>query len=106
MKILLLCLVVMSGFFAQESIANETQDKMRPWTRLTVYPTNVDVWMDNYDNIDYTCSGNVYMYYSSGRQEVQYYYATVYARTNSFRSFRNYNYNDRIVSANHTIYCY
>lgn len=88
------------------SFASDSEEKLRPWPRLTIYPTSVDVNINNFDDFDYTCSGNVYMYYQSGRQEVQYYYNKIYARTSDYRSFRNYNYNDRIVSANHTINCY
>ena len=76
------------------------------WPRLTVWPTGVDVWVDNYSDKDVTCSGTIYMYKNSGRMQTEHFYSRVYARTNTYRRFFNYDANDRIRNANHSITCF
>ena len=48
-----------------QSVNEQSVQKMSPWPRITVYPTNVDLWINNYDDRDYNCSGTIYMYLES-----------------------------------------
>ena len=76
------------------------------WPRITVWPTGVDVWVDNYTDRDVNCSGTIFMYKDSGRTQTEFFNARVFARSNSYRRYFNYDSNDRIRNANHSITCY
>ncbi len=91
------------GLFSFSIVAAE---KARPWPRLTVWPDSVEVWIQNYDNQDYRCSGSVWIRYASGASRSEFISVSVYARSSAFRRLYNYNRQDRIVSATHTINCF
>ena len=105
MKKLLLILVVLVGF-AQVQAEVESDKNIRPWPRITVYPNSVEVWINNYDDRIYRCSGTVWMYFESGRSRSEFVSVTVFNRSFATRRIVNYNRDDRIRSANHTISCF
>ena len=85
---------------------DNSSPKANVWVRLMVWPNSVDLTLDNYSNEDARCSGPVYIYNESGRMEIQHFYGDVYARSQTYRRFVNYDYRDRITSAHHSIFCY
>lgn len=87
-------------------LAESKTEKANVWPRISVWPTGVDVVVDNYSDRDVTCSGTIYMYKYSGRMQMEHFYSRVYARSNTYRRFFNYDMNDGIRNANHSITCY
>jgi len=108
MKLILLVSMFMASFAFANSSSNMTSEELnsRPWPQMSYTSYGVRISMNNYDNRDYHCSGSVYILLASGKRMNQYYSKTIFARTNEYKIFRNYNYNDRIISASHTISCY
>jgi len=101
MKILVILTVLLSTLsFAK------ADEKSMLWPRITVWPTGVDLDIQNYTEDDYSCSGTVYMNHQSRRMSTEYYFGRVYSRGFEHRRFYNRFLNDRIVSASHSIYCY
>lgn len=80
--------------------------QMRPWPRLSVFPNSVEVWINNFDNKTYRCSGTVWMFYESGRSRTEFVMMNVFPRQNAFHRIINYNRVERIRNATHTINCF
>jgi hypothetical protein len=85
---------------------SQTEDKSMLWPRLTVWPSGVDLQIQNFTQFDYSCSGTIYMTHQSRRISTEYYFGRVYSRGFELRRFYNRYINDRIISAHHNIYCY
>lgn len=97
-------LVLLVGLFSLSVFADS--EKMAPWPRLTVWPDSVDVWVQNYDDRQYRCSGTVWMYLESGRTRTEFVSFYVFNRSSAHRRIINYNRSDKIRSAHHTISCF
>ena len=99
-------LLIILGLLLSSLTYAQTEDKSMLWPRLTVWPTGVDLQIQNFTEDDYSCSGSIYITHQSRRLSTEYYFGRVYSRGFEQRRFYNRFLNDRIVSANHSIYCY
>lgn len=63
----------------------------------------VDVW--NTTDADIDCSGSVRIQAQSGRTQYESYWETIYRGMSRTRTYRLHDFNDRVVSASHSIYC-
>jgi len=97
-------LIVLTLLVSSLSFAGN--DKNMLWPRITVWPTGVDLNINNHTAFDYSCNGTIYITHLSGRMSTEFYYNRVYARMFDQRHFFNRFYNDRIVRAHHNIYCH
>ena len=83
-----------------------SMEKMRPWPRVSAWGNSVEVSIQNYDDQSYRCSGSVWMRLESGRSRSEYVSILVYPRSSAYKRIYNYNPQDRIRSASHTISCF
>ncbi len=63
----------------------------------------VDIW--NHTDRDVTCSGPIYMTLESGATQYESYFDWVPARFSRYRTIYSRDFNDRIRSVSHNIWC-
>lgn len=99
-----LLLIIVSAFmFTSVSMA---EDKMTPWPRITAWSFGVDLTITNYSDDDFSCSGPIFIRYSDGTSDSEYYFGNVYARATERRYFYSRRSRARIVSAYDSIFCH
>lgn len=105
MKLLAIFALLLQSGLALSEVELEKSDLI-PLISLNYFQNNVDVTITNFEDFDYLCSGFIYMTLQSGTQDMRSYHEHVFARSTNFQNFRTFHYNDRIVSAYHTIRCF
>lgn len=102
MKNFLIALVMLFTFHAW----SYSENRIAPWPRLTVWADNVEVWIQNFDNRQYRCSGTVWLYFESGRTRSEFISLYLGSRATARRVIYSYDSDDRIRTAHHTINCF
>lgn len=103
MRVILLTMLLALSFSAHAE--SEQKNEKMLWPRLTVWPTGVDLFINNPTADDYRCSGTIYMNHQSGRMTTEFYFNRVYSRMIEQRHIFNRFFNDRIINAYHNIFC-
>ena len=106
MKLLIMVGLLFTATLANKTLASTGSNKTMLWPRLTVWPTGVDLNIQNFTPNDYSCSGSIFITHASRRITTEYYFGRVFSRGFVHRRFFNRFYNDRIITANHSVYCF
>lgn len=75
------------------------------WPRVYNNGSSVQVQIWNHTDQYVTCSGSIWMRTEKGNSYSEYLFDSVMPRFTAYRSFYARDFNDRIVSADHSIFC-
>lgn len=79
--------------------------KFSPLPRVSAWSHGVDLTIVNFSELDYRCSGPIYVRYTDGRSDSEYFSGVVYAQSTERRFFYNRRASTAIRTASNSILC-